>query len=280
MYKTRYKHRAYNDGADLPNILHVRLTSLAFLPLLLNNIHQASARHIANVLANPISCAQVLNVPYNDEGDADNDDDERQEHPLWGKAFVELGSGAGVPSWTALKCGARVVSTDLASANRIRCLAESLERNYRTMQREAATMTTTQQPEEATVRRRLHQAAQARAVPCPWGKPVDTVLACNAGQRFDVVVAADCCYQPLSHHDLLDTMDQLLREDDGAVALVPFALHGNTTDASVWSIVTKAEEQGFVVEHLPTTQLHPPCVGMEAKQGLVHTLRLTRRRKP
>ena len=38
VYKTRYKHRAYNDGADLPNnILHVRLTSLAFLPLLLNN---------------------------------------------------------------------------------------------------------------------------------------------------------------------------------------------------------------------------------------------------
>lgn len=213
----------------------------------------ASARHVANLLADPGSCSNVLKL----------EEKKSSSHPLLGKSIVELGAGAGVPSWTAMKCGARVVSTDLASANRIRCMAECIERNYRDMKLD-------DMDANGSV---LQNADHARAAPCPWGKPVEAVLALNGHKRFDVLVAADCCYMPLFHDEMLDTIANLL--DDNGVALIPFALHGNTKDESVWGIVEKAKDKGFSVEQLPTQQLSPPCVGMEKKQGLVHTLRLT-----
>ena len=40
------------------------------------------------------------------------------------------GAGAGVPSWAAMKCGANIVCTDLSDTNRIRSLAECVERNF------------------------------------------------------------------------------------------------------------------------------------------------------
>ena len=43
---------------------------------------------------------------------------------------------------------------------------------------------------------------------------------------FDVIVAADCMYMPWLHTELLDSIDLLL--SDRGVALMPFALHGNT----------------------------------------------------
>ena len=221
----------------------------------------SSARHVANLMAEPARCWEVLGWQPEEEGDGAT-----SRHPLCGKSFVELGAGAGVPSWTALKCGARVVSTDLASPNRIRCLAECLERNCRALRA---------QQRDGDDDGALRRAALARAVPCPWGRPVDAVLALNGGRRFAVLVAADCCYMPWCHAEMLATIDALL--DDAGVALVPFALHGNTDDGDVWGIVEKAAAQGFAVERLPARQLTPPGEGMEAKQGLVHTLRLTRK---
>ena len=52
--------------------------------------------------------------------------------------------------------------------------------------------------------------------------------------------------------------------------------HGNTKDDEVYGIVDKAKEMGFKVEQIPDTQLTPPTLEMDDKQGLVHTLRLTK----
>lgn len=54
-------------------------------------------------------------------------------HPLNGKTFLELGAGAALPSAVAIYRGARVISSDLKSANRIRCMAESIYRNIARM---------------------------------------------------------------------------------------------------------------------------------------------------
>jgi hypothetical protein len=120
---------------------------------------------------------------------------------------------------------------------------------------------------------------------------------CQAGQqehdndnRFDIVVAADCIYMPAFHDLLLDSIDLLLlRNNDKhntaipavaipivACALVPFALHGNTPDASVWAFVDKAQMRNFHVQQLTQAQLTPQSLGMDSKRALVHTLRLTR----
>lgn len=216
----------------------------------------SSARHVANLMADPARCREAFGWP--EEGAP------ATRHPLSGRSFVELGAGGGVPSWTAVRCGARAVSTDLANPDRIRCMAECLARNHRALARRGADA------------ERLATAALARAAPLPWGTPVEQVLALNGGARFDALVAADCCYLPWCHDDMLDTIDGLLDAERG-VALVPFAMHGNTDDDDVWGIVGRAEAKGFAVERLPARQLTPPGRGMEAKQGLVHMLRLTRK---
>jgi predicted nicotinamide N-methyase len=131
---------------------------------------------------------------------------------------------------------------------------------------------------------RLHFAQQARACPHDWGSDVQPVLHAlnhpsnNKGDEttelFDVVLAADCCYMPWTHDEMLDSIYKVLSPI--GVALVCFALHDNTDDSDVWRIVDRAKNRGFVVETLPSTQLTPPTTHMEAKQGLVHTVRLSK----
>ena len=214
----------------------------------------ASSRHIANSLANPNKCRELLLPLYQIE----EEPFEPQFHPLVGKRFIELGAGAGIPSWTAMKCGARVVCTDQRKANRIRCIAECIERNYEQMKLEESPY--------------LEYGLATRACPLAWGKSVDEVKAIE--EKFDIIIAADCCYMPWLHDEMLDTIDNLL--EDKGVAIVAFCLHGNADDDDVWGIVDRAKAKGFAVEELPATQLTPPGMLMESKQGLVHTLRLTK----
>ena len=136
-------------------------------------------------------------------------------------------------------------------------MAECIERNYDQMNLEESSY--------------LEYGRSARASPCQWGKAVDEIA---LEEKFDIIIAADCCYMPWLHDDMLDTIDQLL--DDKGVAIVPFCLHGNADDDDVWGIVDRAKAKGFAVEELPATQLTPPGMLMESKQGLVHTLRLTK----
>lgn len=241
----------------------------------------SSARYVANVLANPKQCRDILS-PYLERrrGQGSNDDSSEARHPLLGTSVLEIGAGAGVPSLSAMHCGARVVCTDLSDTNRIRSIAECACRNFRKMQKQDQTDTN----------ERLQFAQQARACPHDWGSDVQPVLhALNQTKKkeakpkpssddemelFDVVVAADCCYMPWTHDEMLDSIYKVLSPI--GVALICFALHGNTGDDDVWKIVDRSKNRGFVVEILPSTQLTPPTTHMEAKQGLVHTLRLSK----
>ena len=215
----------------------------------------SSARYVANTLSNPIKCTELLSpLTLNDENSS---------HPMEGISFLEVGAGAGVPSWAAMKCGANVVCTDLSDPNRIRCMAECAERNFRQIGNDAL----------------LANAAKTRVCPHDWGSPVEKVIkALNDGTNeerlFDVVIAADCCYMPWWHKELLDSIYNLL--SDRGVAIIAFALHGNTDDDDVWRIVDRAKERSFSVEIVGSEQLSPPSAKMESKQGLVHIIRLTK----
>ena len=197
----------------------------------------AASRHLSNLLADSIKCSTLIQTPQSDS------------HPLLGKKLLELGAGGGIPSMTAYKRGATVVCTDQAIPDRIRCLAEAAERNYRD----------------------AGKAESIRVFPYSWG---DNFLLDDGKQTFDVIVAADCVYYPRVHNVLLQSIHMLMADD--GVALLPFALHGNTDDDNVWGIVDTAKAMGFVVEQLESAQLSPQIKTMDPKRGLVHMLRLTR----
>jgi len=244
----------------------------------------AASRHIANVFADEEKCRDILSpclLRYgkkkkeeevvgssssssssNSGGGDTSGSSPPPPHPLLGLRFVELGAGAGVPSWTAQRCGAKVVATDQALPDRIRCMAEAGERNRKKM---AGSL----------------NADDIRVCPHDWGTPVEEEIMLpgeEVFQRFDVVLAADCLYMSDFHEQLLESIDRLMTETHG-VALLPFALHGNCPEELVWGIVelAKAEKFGFEVEILEALQLTPQCSNMPTKRGLVNTIRLTRR---
>ena len=227
----------------------------------------SSARCIANTIADPALCRELLS-PIMDSSKS------FQQHPLQGVSFLEIGAGAGVPSWAAMKCGAHVVSTDLSDTDRIRCLAECAERNFQQILQSNA-------PDEKKETLLAH-ASKTRVCPHDWGSSVEGVVkALNSTsdskekqQLFEVIIAADCCYMPWWHKEMLESIYNLLSE--GGVTIVAFALHGNTDDDDVWKIVDRAKDRGFCVEALDSQQLSPPYAAMESKQGLVHILRLTK----
>lgn len=199
-----------------------------------------ASRHVSNLFADPAKCATLLGKPQTSDS-----------HPLLGKSLLELGAGAGIPSMTAFKCGATVVCTDQAIPHRIRCLAEAAERNHHDLD--------------------MKEKSNIWVCPYSWGDPVGAILL-NDGEKFDVIVASDCIYHPQVHEVLLRSIQMTMAKH--GVALLPFALHGNTDDDNVWSIVEMAQTMGFDVEQLGSTQLSPQIKTMDAKRGLVHTLRL------
>lgn len=243
----------------------------------------AASRHISNVFADREKCFDLLSpiLDHNNRKDHHqqvlHQDTMEMDHPLLGLDFIELGAGAGLPSWTAMRCGARVVCTDQPLPNRIRCMAESAERNIRLMKDNAVA------PREE---KEYKFAMQARVCPYSWGEPIHDILVDvstnvleekndnEESKRFDVVVAADCIYMPQFHSSLLDSISMLM--SDKGLALLPFALHGNVKDEDVWNIVDLAIGKGFKVETLASQQLSPQSINMDSKRGLIHLLRLTK----
>lgn len=248
-----------NDEAGAVNTIYILSEALAGF----GDQVWASSRHVSNCLANAEKCREILS-PFLSR--LEEQQPTKRSHPLLGTSFLELGAGAGVPSWTAMHCGARVICTDQAVTDRIRCIAECAERNYREMKDNL--------PEEDE---RLANAAKMKACPYNWGDSIHDIahaLMENGRERFDVVVGADCVYMPWLHSELLQSIDMLL--SDRGVALLPFALHGNAKDEEVWEIADKAREIGFKVDIMEKQQLTPQKTCMDASQGLVHTLRLSR----
>jgi len=258
----------------------------------------AASRHVANLFANVKKCRDLLSPILNQDDDdqfiRNGDVDYVQDlsrNPLIGKRVIELGAGAGIPSWSALHCGADlVVCTDQGIADRIRCLAECALRNLEDIEKR------TEQSkqfggEEFNTNNDLN-CGIVKVCPYSWGTPIDPILEtiqCSNSQQdkeldqvhlFDVVIAADCIYMPDFHEPLLKSIKLLIHRPNKSdhrwgMALLPFALHGNTKDENVWNIVPLAIEMGFEVEVLEGVQLTPQWKNMDMKRGFVNMLRLT-----
>jgi predicted nicotinamide N-methyase len=239
----------------------------------------ASSRHLANEFADPAKCRLLLGPRWQQEekeqeiSSSSSKYDHSAPHPLENMKVLELGAGCGVPSLMAMKCGARVVCTDLDDPNRIRSLAEAIQRNWKEL---AVLQGFNTQKESVQTNLSL-----ARACPFRWGKSTEPVLKSLNSQmeeRFDVIFATDCLFMPWLHCDLLQGIDEMLVPN--GVAIMAFAIHeGYSKDHEVWPFCDKASEKGFHVEILQAVQLTPPRKGMEAKQGLVHVLRLSRKQE-
>uniref|UniRef100_A0A7S4NC71 Calmodulin-lysine N-methyltransferase n=1 Tax=Odontella aurita TaxID=265563 RepID=A0A7S4NC71_9STRA len=230
----------------------------------------ASARHLANLFADPHKCRELLSPLWNHRQSSSSSSEggsphAQRQHPLSGLRVLELGAGCGVPSLVALKRGARVVCTDLDDANRIRSIAESMELNRREISTKGG-------------EKRYPEFGRSRACPFRWGESsaaVAQALDPKGMEKFDVICAADCLFMTHLHYDILRGIDELLAQD--GVAIIAFAIHeAYSKDEEVWPFVDKAKEKGFDVEVMEGVQLTPPTKGMEAKQGLIHKLRMTR----
>lgn len=254
----------------------------------------APSRHISNQLADADQCHELLAPLFRSSSSTSRN---TSDHPLTGKSFVELGAGAGLPSWTAMRRGARVVATDQGVPGRIRCMAECAARNWN----EVVVMSAQQSKnddDDNDNEQRIDEGAMPlvsgfhRPKVCPhnWGTPVDAVFQTLYGDddnqqndvgvvvddpRFDIVIAADCCFMPWFYPELLTSIDRLL--SDQGVAILSFGLHGNVRDDEVWSLLDQARDGGFQVEQLKSQQMTPQSTDMKLKQGLVHTIRLTRK---
>ena len=259
----------------------------------------AAARHLGNMLVDADRCRVLLSTdspsteslsspsPLNNPSPCDS---ELCHHPLQGLWFCELGAGAAIPSWIALRMGARVVTLDQAIAGRIRVVAECAARNWHEAQQEAK-----QQQQDGTS---ISTPSVFRPVVVPhdWGTPVDELfqfLGSNKNKEgnqdesqegeesmnhplFDVVVATECLFMPWFYSDLLDSIESLLSER--GVAILTSALHGNVPAEEFWSFVDLAEERGFVVDQpVPPAQLTPQKADMNVQQAFVYTIRLSRR---
>ena len=123
----------------------------------------------------------------------------------------------------------------------------------------------------------LNNAMKASVCPFDWGTSPHEIISLlgrheEASDVFDVILAADCIYIPQCHDVLLESIDRLLSKD--GVALLPFALYGNTKDENVWNIFEKAKDRGFQVEVMKKMQLTPQSMGMDKRRGLVNMVRM------
>jgi nicotinamide N-methyltransferase len=117
-------------------------------------------------------------------------------------SVVELGAGGGLPSMVGLSLGAKTVAAtdfpaDLVLANLARNLtahAEAVQAN-----------------------------SNISVVKHLWGSDVADIVELNSGQKFTVVLAAECLWKHEQHALLLQSIDALLA--DNGIAFISFSHH-------------------------------------------------------
>lgn len=224
--------------------------------------------------------------------------------PLAGCRVLELGAGSGLPSWACLHRGCRVVVTDLPDAERIGTLCIAARLNIEQLEAAAGDR------EGAAP----SPSDRVRVAPFLWGSDPSDVLAAHGGGGYDLVLAADCIYNPAAHAVLLASIASALlgrpvrdpeevrgvaaggkeaiamatatatdsdapavtRASSG-VALVPYALHGNVRDEDVEAFFVRAADWGLNVLRLGSWQLEPTneLTQRDRRRARVHLVSLS-----
>lgn len=115
-----------------------------------------------------------------------------------GKAVLELGAAAGLPSITCGKLGAKIVcASDYPSPTVLDTLKNNIEING--------------VADKIVVKDHI------------WGEDVDPLLAVNEGEQFDLVLAAECLWKHECHPALLESIVKTLKPD--GTLLVTYSHH-------------------------------------------------------
>lgn len=150
------------------------------------------------------------------------------------KNVLEIGAAAGVPSIVSAIQGARtVVMTDYPDPE----LVTNMQHN--------ADLSAHLIPATSSGRRRLHVEGYK------WGNSVEPLLAhlpsTGAPPAFDVLIMADVVYSHREHGNLVKTMQQALKKDPAAVALVIFTPYEPWLLPQTERFFPLAEAGGFTV---------------------------------
>lgn len=195
-----------------------------------------------------------------------------------GKACLELGAGAALPSLLAALNGARhAVASDYASSSD-QVLVGAMQRNIDRLLLAGIGSSSTVVAEGVL-----------SAVGYIWGQPVAPLLAPlreNKEGKFDVILCADLIFNRSEHKKLLWTCRECLGE--GGQVLVSYSHHDpekQALDMVFFTLAVQDEEDGmggWVVEDIKTEQCVDLFVendGLDEARGKVYVKRLTRRRQ-
>jgi predicted nicotinamide N-methyase len=154
------------------------------------------------------------------------------------RAVLELGAGTGMPSITAAHVGAAqiVVVSDYDEP----ALIQELNANVRN-----------------NLPSHPDRAKRIKVVGHIWGKDTEELLdALPRGcTRYDVILLADCMWDPLSHADLLKTLLAVLAKTPEARVYVIAGLH--TGRDKITSFIRRAFRAGLVLAPLASEPLWP-----------------------
>ncbi|WFD34465.1 nicotinamide N-methyltransferase [Malassezia cuniculi] len=144
-----------------------------------------------------------------------------------GRAVLELGAAAGIPSiWSARHGAARVVATDYPDPD----LMDNLKINIS-----------------------KHAGRVASVQGYIWGSDPAALLA--EGGQYDAIFMSDLIFNHQAHGALLDTCDLCLKDD--APALVFFSHHRPHLADRDMAFFALAEQRGYTCTHVGDWRLQP-----------------------
>lgn len=164
------------------------------------------------------------------------------------KTILELGAGTGLPSITAAllspdQAPRLVVGSDYDEPQLVKELKENVARNMAG-----------------------EEKGRIKVVGHIWGKSTEDLLdALPRGvEKFDMVLLADCMWDPLSHADLLKTLLAVLVRTRGARVNVVAGLH--TGREKVTSFIRRAYRAGLVLAPIENPAVWPQLPDSEVER--------------
>ena len=169
-------------------------------------------------------------------------------YSTFNKTILELGAGTGLPSITAAflpsdRAPKLVVGSDYDEAALVKELKENVARNMIG-----------------------EEKGRCKVVGHIWGKSVEDLLdALPRGvENYDMVLLADCMWDPLSHADLLKTLLRVLARTPEARINVVAGLH--TGREKVTSFIRRAYRAGLVLAPIENHTVWPKLPDSEGER--------------
>lgn len=184
-----------------------------------------------------------------------------EQHPalIHGKAVLELGAGAALPSLVAALKGARtVVATDYPDRDVIASLALNVDR----------------------IRPLIGAASSVHVKGLCWGNSVAEITALlpdvsakntengHGDTGFDILVLADLLFNHSEHGKMLSTVTATMKRTKTARAYVFFTPYRPWLLAKDLAFFEQAAQMGFVVEDMFDTLLEKPMEEFKDDRGV------------